>query len=105
VSVRIKTDIGTGNIHRKVKTAIAVEDIETTENTPTGSVLLALVQIAEKVDADSLHQRATVTTVRKGDAQILEIDIVDSLEITKIPEATIRAWKTTPWWNEVSERI
>jgi hypothetical protein len=26
-------------------------------------------------------------------------------EITKIPEATIRAWKTTPWWNEISERI
>lgn len=26
-------------------------------------------------------------------------------EITKIPEATIRTWKTTEWWNEVHSRI
>jgi hypothetical protein len=26
-------------------------------------------------------------------------------EITKIPEATIRAWKSTEWWNEILGRI
>ena len=26
-------------------------------------------------------------------------------ELTKIPEATIRTWKTTIWWNEVTARI
>ncbi|MBT9145780.1 MAG: hypothetical protein DDT42_01657 [candidate division WS2 bacterium] len=26
-------------------------------------------------------------------------------EITKIPEATIRAWKQTEWWNELATRI
>lgn len=26
-------------------------------------------------------------------------------EITNIPEATIRAWKTTEWWNEAIQRI
>lgn len=26
-------------------------------------------------------------------------------EITKIPEATIRAWKMTEWWNEIATRI
>lgn len=26
-------------------------------------------------------------------------------EITKIPEATIRSWKTTEWWNEINHRI
>jgi hypothetical protein len=26
-------------------------------------------------------------------------------ELTKIPEATIRSWKTTVWWNEVTARI
>ena len=26
-------------------------------------------------------------------------------ELTKIPEATIRLWKTTEWWNEILTRI
>ena len=26
-------------------------------------------------------------------------------EITKIPESTIRVWKTTIWWNEITARI
>lgn len=26
-------------------------------------------------------------------------------EITKIPEATIRTWKQTEWWNEINHRI
>lgn len=26
-------------------------------------------------------------------------------EVTKIPEATIRQWKTTEWWNEILTRI
>lgn len=26
-------------------------------------------------------------------------------ELTRIPEATIRAWKQTEWWNEITQRI
>ena len=61
-----------------------------------------------KAQGKAVGQRDTYTDKEKMEAACAFAVTGNSrrvAELTKIPEGTIRAWKTTEWWNDLQSRI